>query len=98
MNTTQNSSYESLINNCVFGKRVDTFLSSDIGKYLLNRISEDRISFTDKLIIMDPYDTSGIQKLQNSILVVNSIESWLADVLIESMESETMLNELDATH
>ena len=47
---------------------------------------------------MDPYDTSGIQKLQNSILVVNSIESWLADVLIESMESETMLNELDATH
>lgn len=84
---------EQLIEDIIFGRRVETFLSSDVGQYMLRRIENERYEFTEKLIVCDHNNSNEIQKLQNSILVVNSIKGWFEDVLVQSMESEVRLNE-----
>jgi hypothetical protein len=86
---------DQLIEDVIFGRRVETFLGSDVGQYMLRRIENERYEFTEKLIVANPNDANEIQKLQNSILVVNSIKGWLEDVLVQSMESEVRLNEQD---
>jgi hypothetical protein len=84
-----------LVSDIVFGKRIETFFSSDIGQYLLRRIVNEAQEYTDKLIVADPTDYKEIQRLQNGIYVASSIKRWLEESLVQALESEVRLNETD---
>jgi hypothetical protein len=85
--------HDQLIEDVVLGRRVETFLGSDVGQYLLQRIINETTAATDKLIVVDPTDWKEVQKLQNKITVTSSIKGWLEDVLVQSLEAENRLNE-----
>ena len=86
---------DELINDIVLGKRLEQFFNSDIGQYLILRITNETIENTELLINADPYDTVNVQQIQNKILVTRSIKNWLEDVLTQAIESEARLNEIE---
>ena len=84
---------DELIGDAVLKKRVETFLCSDVGQYLIQRISNEIQEGTDELIAADPYNGIQVQKAQNKIKLASSISIWLQDVIRQGIESEARLDE-----
>jgi hypothetical protein len=89
------STHADLVNDVVFGKRIEMFLSSDVGQYILQRILNETDENTSKLIVVDPGNFHEVQRLQNKILVTQSIKNWLEDALSQALEADARLTELE---
>lgn len=76
-----------LFEKAIFGKQVEDFLGTDIAKYLVKRAEAEEEEAMDQLKIADPSDFNTIRKLQNRIVVVESIQQWLADAIVEGQHA-----------
>ena len=77
----------------IFGKQVDEFLSSDIGKYLLEKAEKQYFNAILKLRDCAPED---LLKHQSEMKRAESIRSWLADAVEEGLRAFNLIEENDS--
>jgi hypothetical protein len=76
-----------LLRRAAFGRQVEEFWASDIGNYVLNRIDSEVVSAFGELKICDPKDGKEVQSLQNKIYRAESIKNYLADAIVDGLQS-----------
>lgn len=70
-----------------FGKQVEIFLLSDVGKYLLQCADLEEENAVKQLKICDPYDPNAIQEVQNKIWRAESVRKWLEDAVLAGLQA-----------
>ena len=76
-----------------FGFRVEAFLQSDIGRYLVQRADEEIEEAVEELKRVSPEHTAVIRALQGKIHVAESVQFWLAEAIQEGANAMQELNE-----
>lgn len=84
---------EELIKAALLGKQVENFLSSDVGRYLKNRITEERAQAISQFAACNPTDQSAIIRIQNQLLRADSMISWISGAITDGL---TALNILES--
>lgn len=75
----------------VFGRQVENFLDSDIGRYLQQCASIEIDEGLDKLKSVDPDDPVAIRKAQNRVVIAESVIGWLLDAVNRGHQSVEVL-------
>ena len=82
-----------LFERAAFGKQVDAFMTSDVGKYVMNRAQQSRKdAFTD-FAAVDATDVSAVQDIQNRLKVAESIVQWLRDAVMDGVKAFEILED-----
>ena len=82
-----------LIHRAVFGKQVDAFMSSDIGKYMIARAMDQKEAAQDKFLRVDCQDAGEVQKIQNAILLADAIVGWLQDAVGDGVQALSLIED-----
>lgn len=64
------------------GVEAEVFLQSALGKALIARAEQEREVAIDLLKSADAEDAAGIRALQNQIYRAESIQGWLAEIVM----------------
>lgn len=75
------------------GMDAERFLGTNVGRYLIERAEQQRMTALDALAHHSPVDADGIRALQAQVAVVDSIQQWLADAITEGRAIEQQLYE-----
>lgn len=84
---------EEVLNQAVFGRQVEDFLSSDVGRYLLEKSEERYIMALTGLKTVVPTDTGAIERLQNEARWAESFRTWLMDAVTDGLRAKQILEE-----
>lgn len=90
---SQSDDDEAQIRLAAFGRQVDMFCSSDVGKYLLGCAETQAAESASLLKKCDPYDSMLVQSLQNKILVADSFRSWLREAVTSGLQALNIIEE-----
>jgi len=77
-----------------FGKQVEMWLETDVGRYMVKRAEEDIDRAVEEMKNTNPHDVKLMVQAQNKVKVAESILSWLGDAIreghsaLESLKSE----------
>lgn len=77
----------------VFGLRVQDFLESDVGQYLLGQAEEQYENAMQQLAVVSPWRRRRIQQLQNEAKVAASIQRWLASAIENGQQALELLEQ-----
>lgn len=77
----------------ILGRDAEDFLKTELGRYIVGRIKQERQSAIDELIVVSSRRPQRVQQLQNEILRCNLMETWLAELIICGREAERALDE-----
>lgn len=86
-----NPADDPLLERAVFGKEVENFLHTRIGKYLVRRAEEEAEEATERLKHTAAWRTRRIRELQNQIQVAESVQQWLADAVMDGIQAKNLL-------
>ncbi len=70
-----------MIRRAVFGKQVESFISSPIGQYLLSRAADEKVIAQSKFLEVDPSNVEAVRAIQNDIIMSNRFAGWLQDAV-----------------
>ena len=73
------------------GLAIESFLESDLGKFMLDRAAGEAIEAVDAIKIANPNDADEIRRLQNIIHRAESFEVWLIEGLQQGRAMEQQL-------
>lgn len=73
------------------GMDVENFLQGPIGRHLLARAEEARVSALEALARCDPENAASVRAYQNQVAVVDMVQQWLADAITEARNAEQQL-------
>ena len=73
------------------GIQVEAFISSHLGRYLLDRSNAEQKAALEQLGNVDPDDPKAIRRLQFNLQVAAGIQNWLADLAVEARNAEEAL-------
>lgn len=90
---SDNAEEHEMIHRAVFGKQVEAFMNSDIGRYMVARANEQRISAQSAFLSVDPFDSHAVLEVQNKIIVADSIIGWLADAVGDGIQALGILED-----
>ncbi len=82
-----------MVQRAVFGKQVESFLGSEIGRYILTRASEQKAEAQAEFLEVDPQDTAKVRAIQNKILLANDIARWLADAVSDGLRALSIIED-----
>lgn len=82
-----------LVQEAVFGKQVEEFLSSDIGIYLVKKAEAEASDAIEKLKTCPADDPKAIRTLQNQIFRAESIQQWLGEAIHRGLEAIQNIDE-----
>ena len=71
-----------------FGFQVESFLQSDVGRYLTGKAEAEVIEATEALKSVDPTDPNAIRELQNRVFRGESIQYWLAEAIQSGLNAQ----------
>lgn len=77
----------------IVGKDAEDFANSDIGKYIIGCAEMEANEAMDKLKTVFPWRRRRIQELQNQIWRAESLQSWLAELIIKGRQAQQQLEE-----
>lgn len=77
------------------GHAIEAFMSSNVGKYLLNRAAGEAIEAVETLKRVDPTNADEIRRLQNIVHRAEGFEIWLEEGFQQGkvMEQQLALSE-----
>lgn len=61
--------------------QVETFLGTDIGRYLIKRSDDEVAAAVEELKAVDPSLVEVVRSIQTRIRVAESVQYWLADAI-----------------
>ena len=73
------------------GIQVEAYISSDLGRYLLDRSNAEQKAALEQLGNVDPDDPKAIRRLQFNLQVAAGIQNWMADLVVEARNAEDAL-------
>lgn len=76
-----------------FGKQVEMWLDTDIGRYLVSRAENDVNEAIEKLKIVDALDSKAVMAAQNRVVIAEKVLGWLGDAIREGHSSLESLKE-----
>ncbi len=87
-----NEETEVLWEKAVLGKQIDEFLSSDIGRYLLNRADKE---LANAITALRDCSSEDLIKYQSDMKRAESIRAWLVDAVQEGLRALNLIEELE---
>jgi hypothetical protein len=85
---------QTLIAEAVLGRDAQEFLASEIGRYLLGRAQMDEREAMEALVSVKWWRRRRIIELQSRIYRARSVRSWLAEIISDGRQAESVLEEL----
>ena len=85
---------QTLIAEAVLGRDAQEFLASEIGRYLLGRAQIDEREAMEALVSVKWWRRRRIIELQSRIYRARSVRSWLAEIITDGRQAESVLEEL----
>lgn len=82
-----------LVAEAVLGRDAEDFIQSDIGRYIIGCAEQESHEAMDQLKRVYPWRRRKIQELQNKIYRAESIQSWLAELVIKGKQAVQQLEE-----
>lgn len=82
-----------LIQKAVFGRQVEEFLNTDIGRFMVTRAEQSAESAMEKLKTCDPRDGKIVQSLQNEIWKAESFQEWMAIAIMDGLRAHKLLED-----
>jgi len=76
-----------IVETAVFGQQVEQFLSSEIGRYLIDRAEREAEHAADALKTVHPWRTRRIRELQNIIWVSERVQKWLGEAILDGRQA-----------
>lgn len=76
----------------VLGKDAEEFISSELGQFIVGRAEQEIADALDELKTCHPWRTRKIRELQNRIWRAESVQNWLAELVVRGRQA---LNQLD---
>ena len=83
---------QELLAEAMIGKDAEDFIESDIGRYIIGCAEQEAKEAMDQLKTVWPWRRRKIQELQNKIYRAESIQSWLAELVVTGKQA---LQQLD---
>ncbi len=93
MNQEENLLTENLLTEVKLGIEAEYFLRSDLGKYIIKKVNEERENAIEELVKTYP-KREGIEKiieLQNAVYRADSLQTWLAEAIQNGFYAEEQL-------
>jgi hypothetical protein len=86
---------DDLIESAVFGKRVEDFMSSDIGTYLLTCARIEAEEAMAELKSVSAFSPEKIIELQSKLKRAESIKQWMFDAVLAGKQALSVLEGKD---
>lgn len=77
----------------MMGRDAEDFINSDIGKYIIGCAEQEEQEAMEQLKRVYPWRRKKITELQNKIWRAESIQSWLAELVIKGKQAISQLDE-----
>lgn len=82
---------KNIIEQIDLGLAIESFLESNLGKFMLERAAGEAIEAMDMLKQVDPEDSKEIRRLQNIVQRGEGFEIWLIEGLQQGRAMEQQL-------
>ena len=86
-----NNMSQELFAEAIMGRDAEDFIQSDIGQYLIGCAEQEAHEAMDQLKRIFPWRRTKIIELQNKIWRAESIQSWLAEIIIKGKQATQQL-------
>jgi hypothetical protein len=90
-----NDELQQLIDSSVLGKQIESFVVSDVGKYLQTRAKRVYNAAIDEFKSVDPTDTDAIRKIQTDIWKAEAFMGWLGQGIQEGLTALGILEGIE---
>lgn len=87
---------DELIELARLGIDAETFMRSDLGKFISKKAEDERLSLIGELVLADPDDIKLNRDLRNKLHVVGMFLTWMGDAVNIGRAAHDQLEELDA--
>src|SRR3974390_1371899 len=84
---------EVLLESAVLGKRLEDFLQTDIGQFIMDRCQDDIDEMVEKLKKVSPWRRGAIVRLQAQISAMESFQNWICAAVIDGIRSAEALED-----
>lgn len=88
-----NEERDAILELAVFGREVDNFLSSSVGVYLNQKITEEVNRAMNALRTVDPANAGAVAAAQARATVFSDISNWLMQAIAAGQQAEIALQE-----
>jgi len=80
------------------GIEAERFITSPLGRYIVNRAEQERERALEALVKADPHEVAQVQQLQNAVKVIDAVQQWIADAITEgaAMEQSLVAEDVEA--
>ena len=86
---------DALLELAIFGREVDNFLSTPVGIYLNQKITEEFTRAMNALRSANPASAGEVAAAQARATVYSDIANWLRQAIAAGLQAETVLQEPD---
>lgn len=90
------SDSNALMETAVFGRRVEEFMASDLGRYLVLKAESQEQQATEELKKLSPWTPMArraMQKIQNDIRVAEWFQQWLGEAVMDGLQATNILED-----
>jgi hypothetical protein len=84
---------DQLYEQAAFGRQIEEFLNTDIGKYLLHKAQIEAEDAMEKLVQCDAFNTEAVMKLQNKIIQAENFRQWLGQGINDGLSALQILED-----
>ena len=89
----QPSETEILLDVAVLGERVDQFLKSDIGRYLIEQAEAEEQAGLQQLRVVNCANAEAVYMAQNRVWLGEHMKSWLKDAVSAGLKARMILED-----
>jgi hypothetical protein len=82
-----------LVAEAMLGRDAEEFVQSQIGQYIIGAAEQEAKMAAEELARVFPWRRRRIQYLQNQIWRAQSIQSWLAELIIKGKQAMSNLDQ-----
>lgn len=83
-----------LLDTASFGKQVDEFTKSDVGRYMLSKAESEYKEALLEFKTLDPFDHKQVGKCQLKMKLALNIRGWLTEAIRQGLEAMNQLEEM----
>lgn len=82
-----------LVAEAILGKDAEEFLNTELGRYLVGRAEQEAADAMHQLKSVYSWRRKKIQELQNKVWRAESVQQWIADLIISGRQAMETLDE-----
>jgi hypothetical protein len=82
-----------MIRRAIFGKQVESFMNSEIGRYLVNRAIEEKAEAQGLFLTADCAKIEYVRSIQNKILMADNFVNWLKDAVGDGIQALNIIED-----